>query len=163
FTRKDQDAYAMETLTRARKAVEGGTFKAEIAAVTLAEKAGPRVIANDEHPLKVDPAKIPGLKPAFRANGTITPTASSANADGGADSRQALAGGPRGPADPRGNQGARDPQPGAAVVHDRADPGDPKAARQGRLDRRRCRPVRDQRSLCRRGDGRPEGSRNPPR
>ena len=84
FTRKDQDAYAMETLTRARKAVEGGAFRAEIAPVTLTEKAGPRVIANDEHPLKVDPGKIPGLKPAFRANGTITPAASSANADGAA-------------------------------------------------------------------------------
>src|SRR5215510_14503494 len=84
FTRADQDKYAMETLTRARKAVESGAFKAEIAPITLAEKAGPRVIANDEHPLKVDPAKIPGLKPAFRANGTITPAASSANADGAA-------------------------------------------------------------------------------
>ena len=84
FTRKDQDAYAMETLTRARKAVEGGAFKAEIVPITLTEKAGPRIIANDEHPLKVDPAKIPGLKPAFRANGTITPAASSANADGAA-------------------------------------------------------------------------------
>jgi acetyl-CoA C-acetyltransferase len=66
FTRKDQDAYAMETLSRARKAVEGGAFKAEIAPVTIPEKAGARVIANDEHPLKVDPAKIPALKPAFR-------------------------------------------------------------------------------------------------
>src|SRR5207253_11095644 len=63
FTRADQDKYAMETLTRARKAVAGAAFKAEIAPITLAEKAGPRVIANDEHPLKVDPAKIPGLKP----------------------------------------------------------------------------------------------------
>src|SRR5450631_2963355 len=66
FTRADQDAYAMETLTRARKAVEGGAFKAEIV------------------PITVDPARIPGLKPAFRANGTITPAASSANADGAA-------------------------------------------------------------------------------
>ncbi|MFX6865432.1 acetyl-CoA C-acetyltransferase, partial [Acinetobacter baumannii] len=56
----------------------------EIAPITLAEKAGPRVIADDEHPLKVDPAKIPALKPAFRAGGTITPAASSANADGAA-------------------------------------------------------------------------------
>src|ERR1700675_665547 len=84
FTRKDQDTYAMETLTRARKAVESGAFKAEIAPIMVTEKAGPRQIANDEHPLKVDPAKIPGLKPVFRANGTITPAASSANADGAA-------------------------------------------------------------------------------
>jgi acetyl-CoA C-acetyltransferase len=84
FTRDAQDAYAMETLTRARKAVEGGAFKAEIASVTVKEKAGPRTIDKDEIPLKVDPAKIPGLKPAFRPNGTITPAASSANADGAA-------------------------------------------------------------------------------
>jgi acetyl-CoA C-acetyltransferase len=84
FTRKDQDEYAMETLTRARKAVEGGAFKKEIAPISVKEKAGVRVVENDEHPLKVDPAKIPNLKPAFRANGTITPAASSANADGAA-------------------------------------------------------------------------------
>ena len=84
FTRKDQDAYAMETLTRARQAVEGGAFKAEIAPLTVKEKAGPRLVGNDEIPLRVDPAKIPGLRPAFRPNGTITPAASSANADGAA-------------------------------------------------------------------------------
>ena len=84
FTRQDQDAYAMETLSRARGAVQSGAFKAEIAPITVMEKAGPRQVANDEHPLKVDPGKIPGLKPAFRANGTITPAASSANADGAA-------------------------------------------------------------------------------
>jgi acetyl-CoA C-acetyltransferase len=84
FTRAAQDEYAMETLTRARVAVEGGAFKAEIAPITVTEKAGPRIISNDEHPLKVDPKKIPGLKPAFRSNGTITPAASSANADGAA-------------------------------------------------------------------------------
>jgi acetyl-CoA C-acetyltransferase len=84
FTRKDQDEYAMETLTRARKAVEGGAFKSEIAPISVKEKAGVRVVENDEHPLKVDPAKIPNLKPAFRPNGTITPAASSANADGAA-------------------------------------------------------------------------------
>ena len=74
----------METLTRARKAVESGAFKVEIAPITIAEKAGLRTIASDEHPLKVDPAKIPSLKPAFRPDGTITPAASSANADGAA-------------------------------------------------------------------------------
>ena len=84
FTRNDQDAYAMETLTRARTAVESGAFKAEITPITITEKAGQRIVAHDEHPLKVDPAKIPSLKPAFRANGTITPAASSANADGAA-------------------------------------------------------------------------------
>jgi len=84
FSRKDQDEYAIETLTRARNAVESGAFKKEIAPISVKEKAGVRVVENDEHPLKVDPAKIPNLKPAFRPNGTITPAASSANADGAA-------------------------------------------------------------------------------
>jgi acetyl-CoA C-acetyltransferase len=84
FTRKDQDEYAMETLRRARHAVESGAFASEITPITVAEKAGPRTVSQDEHPLKVAPEKIPGLKPAFRANGTITPAASSANADGAA-------------------------------------------------------------------------------
>src|SRR6202023_3109744 len=47
-------------------------------------ETAPGEIAKSEHPLKVNPAKIPGPKPAFRANGTITPAASSANADGAA-------------------------------------------------------------------------------
>ena len=84
FSRKDQDEYAIETLTRARNAVQNGSFKKEIAPISVKEKTGVRVVENDEHPLKVDPAKIPNLKPAFRANGTITPAASSANADGAA-------------------------------------------------------------------------------
>ena len=84
FTRKDQDEYAMETLRRARHAVESGAFENEITPISIKEKAGPRVVSQDEHPLKVAPEKIPTLKPAFRANGTITPAASSANADGAA-------------------------------------------------------------------------------
>ena len=84
FSRAAQDEYAIESTKRAQKAQAEGAFKAEIAPVTLAEKSGPKTIANDEHPLKVDPARIPGLRPAFRQNGTISPAASSANADGAA-------------------------------------------------------------------------------
>jgi acetyl-CoA C-acetyltransferase len=84
FTRADQDAYAVQTLTRARKAIEDGAFAAEIAPVTLAAKGGDKVVADDENPLKVSPDKIPALKPAFRPDGTITAASSSANADGAA-------------------------------------------------------------------------------
>ena len=84
FSRADQDAYAQETLTRARAAIEGGAFAAEIAPVTVAGKGGDRVVAQDENPLKVSPEKIPGLRPAFRPDGTITAASSSANADGAA-------------------------------------------------------------------------------
>ena len=163
FTRADQDAYAMETLKRARKAVEGGAFKAEIAPITVVEKAGPRTVGNDEIPMKVDPAKIPGLKPAFRANGTITPAASSANADGAAAAYpdEAIARRPRRSAGSRRDQGPCHPQPGTTMVHDSADPGHSKGSRQGRLEGRRRRSVRDQRSVCSGGDGGPARSRNP--
>ncbi|MGX1146345.1 hypothetical protein AB7M15_002167 [Bradyrhizobium ottawaense] len=155
FTRKDQDAYAMETLSRARKAVEGGAFKVEIAPITLAEKAGPRIVANDEHPLKVDPAKIPGPEAGIprqrhhHAGRLLRQCRRRRRA--GADEAVARRSGR--PARSRGDQGPRHPQPGAAMVHHGADPGDPQAARQGRLGCLRCRPVRDQRGLCRGGDG----------
>jgi len=84
FTRADQDAYATETLTRAKAAVEGDAFVAEIAPITLAVKGGEKIVAQDENPLKVSPEKIPALKPAFRKDGTITAASSSANADGAA-------------------------------------------------------------------------------
>jgi acetyl-CoA C-acetyltransferase len=84
FTRDDQDAYATETLTRARTAIAEGFFKAEIAPVSVTGKNGGQLIENDEHPLKVSPDKIPKLKPAFRTDGTITAASASANADGAA-------------------------------------------------------------------------------
>ena len=84
FTRADQDAYAVETLTRARAAVEGDAFTAEIAPISVPAKGGDMLVAKDENPLKVSPDKIPNLKPAFGKDGTITPASSSANADGAA-------------------------------------------------------------------------------
>ena len=84
FTRADQDAYAVETLTRARAAVEGSAFRAEIVPVSVPAKGGDLLVEKDENPLKVSPDKIPNLKPAFGADGTITPASSSANADGAA-------------------------------------------------------------------------------
>lgn len=84
FSRADQDAYAIETLTRARNAIAEGAFKAEIVPVPIAVKGRERLVDTDEHPLKVSPEKIPTLKPAFRPDGTITAASASANADGAA-------------------------------------------------------------------------------
>jgi acetyl-CoA C-acetyltransferase len=84
FSRAEQDAYAVKTLSRARQAIEDGAFAAEIAPIAIAAKGGDRSIASDENPLKVSPDKIPSLKPAFRPDGTITAASSSANADGAA-------------------------------------------------------------------------------
>ncbi|MBP2302629.1 acetyl-CoA C-acyltransferase [Azospirillum picis] len=84
FSRAEQDAYAVETLTRARRAVESGAFAAEIVPVAVPAKGGERLVEQDENPRKVSPDKIPSLKPAFRRDGTITAASSSANADGAA-------------------------------------------------------------------------------
>ena len=62
FTRADQDAYAIETLTRARNAISSGAFKDEIEPFTISVKGVQKLIENDEHPFKVSPEKIPTLK-----------------------------------------------------------------------------------------------------
>jgi acetyl-CoA C-acetyltransferase len=137
FSRADQDAYATETLKRARAAVEGDAFAAEIAPITVPAKGGDVVIAKDENPLKVSPDKIPNLKPAFGKDGTITPASSSANADGAAAlllTRRSIA----------EKEGPCDPQPGPFLVHHGAHPRHQEAAGQGRLVGRAGRSVRDQ-------------------
>ena len=84
FSREDQDAYAIESSRRARAANENGDFGWEIAPVTIAGKKGDTVIDKDESPFKVDPAKIPNLRPAFAKDGTITAATSSSISDGAA-------------------------------------------------------------------------------
>jgi acetyl-CoA C-acetyltransferase len=84
FDRAAQDRYALETLMRARAAVESGGFNTEIARVRVLAKEGEHFVEHDEHPLKVSPERIPTLKPAFSATGTITAASASANADGAA-------------------------------------------------------------------------------
>jgi len=84
FTREDQDAYAIESLSRARKATESGAFAAEITPVTVKTRKGEEVISVDEQPGKADPAKIPTLKPAFAKDGTITAANASSISDGAA-------------------------------------------------------------------------------
>jgi acetyl-CoA C-acetyltransferase len=84
FTRDMQDEYAMESVRRARQAQADGAFDREIVNVAVPSKTGPVEVTRDEHAAKLDPAKIPSLKPAFKKDGTITAAASSANADGAA-------------------------------------------------------------------------------
>jgi acetyl-CoA C-acetyltransferase len=84
FSRADQDAYARESLMRAQTAIAAGDFRAEIEAVAVSTRDGTKLVDTDEHPLKVSPEKIPFLKPAFRADGTITAASASVNADGAA-------------------------------------------------------------------------------
>ncbi|MFM9941488.1 MAG: acetyl-CoA C-acyltransferase [Hyphomicrobiaceae bacterium] len=84
FTREAQDAYAIESLRRAKAANEDGSFDQEMAAVKVKSRKGEVVINRDEQPFSADPSKIPGLKPAFRDGGTVTPANSSSISDGAA-------------------------------------------------------------------------------
>jgi len=84
FTREDQDAYALGSLSNALRAIESGSFAPEVAAVTARTRAGDVIVAEDEQPGKARPEKIPTLKPAFRKDGTVTAANSSSISDGAA-------------------------------------------------------------------------------
>ena len=84
FTREAQDAFAVASTTRAKAANEDGSFDWEMAPVTLAGKAGDTVVRFDEQPFKARLDKIPGLKPAFKKDGTITAANASSISDGAA-------------------------------------------------------------------------------
>jgi acetyl-CoA C-acetyltransferase len=84
FTREVQDAFAVESLKRSRKANEDGSFAREIVAVAVKGRGGTTEVRQDEQPFTADPAKIPKLKPAFREGGTVTPANASSISDGAA-------------------------------------------------------------------------------
>jgi acetyl-CoA C-acetyltransferase len=85
FTREAQDAYALESYQRARRANEAGDFNAEFAPVTIEGKKGPVTVDRDEEPFatpleKLD--KMGTLKPAFQKDGTVTAANASKLNDG---------------------------------------------------------------------------------
>ena len=84
FTREAQDAFAIESLARASRASGDGTFAREITPVTVKTRRAQQEVDSDEQPRKANIDKIPGLKPAFRSDGTVTPANSSSISDGGA-------------------------------------------------------------------------------
>lgn len=85
FTREAQDAFALQSLERAKAAVESGAFNAEIVPVTVSGRKGATTLVDrDEQPLTADPAKIPTLKPAFGKTGTVTAANASSISDGAA-------------------------------------------------------------------------------
>ena len=84
FTREQQDAFAIASVTRAQQAIENGAFAAEIAPVTFSTRKGDVTVTQDEGPPKIRTDKIPSLKPAFKKDGTITAAASSSINDGAA-------------------------------------------------------------------------------
>ncbi len=84
LTRSAQDDYAIESLARAQKAQNEGWFEREIVAVEVKTRKGTETVAKDEQPAKGDASKIPGLKPAFAKDGTITAANASSISDGAA-------------------------------------------------------------------------------
>ena len=84
FTREAQDAYTIASNKRALAANTDGSFKWEIAPITVVGKKGDVVIDKDESPFKANPDKVPTLKPAFRKDGTVTAATSSSISDGAA-------------------------------------------------------------------------------
>jgi acetyl-CoA C-acetyltransferase len=84
FTREQQDAFAIASLTRAQSTIRDGKFRDEIVPVTVPSRKGETVVDTDEQPGSANIDKIPTLKPAFAKDGTVTPANSSSISDGAA-------------------------------------------------------------------------------
>ena len=84
FSREAQDAFAIESATRAQGAVADGRFAGEIAPVTVKTRKAEFVVDSDETPGTVSVDKIPTLRPAFAKDGTVTAASSSSISDGAA-------------------------------------------------------------------------------
>ncbi len=85
FAREQQDAYAVRSYRRAQAAAADGTFASEIVPVEVPGRRGAvTTVERDEGPEKVDFDKVPGLRPAFEKDGTVTAANASTINDGAA-------------------------------------------------------------------------------
>ncbi|MEI8302534.1 MAG: acetyl-CoA C-acyltransferase [Burkholderiales bacterium] len=84
FSREEQDRFAITSTERALAANKDGSFQWEIAPVGVPGKGGEVLVDKDEQPFKAKLDKIPGLKPAFKKDGTITAANASSISDGAA-------------------------------------------------------------------------------
>lgn len=84
FTREEQDAFAIESYKRSAAAWAAGKFKEEIVPVEVKTKKGDILFAEDEEYKNVNFEKIPGLKPVFQKDGTVTAANASTMNDGAA-------------------------------------------------------------------------------
>src|SRR5690606_14471378 len=82
ITREQMDEYAIEWLNRAQAAIASGKRNDEIGPITVSSRKGETLVKDDEQPLNAKLDKIPGLKPAFRKDGTITAANASSISDG---------------------------------------------------------------------------------
>lgn len=84
FSREAQDEFAIRSLTRARNAIDSGSFTSQIAACTVKTRKGETTVDTDEQPHNAKTEKIPQLRPAFAKDGTVTAANSSSISDGAA-------------------------------------------------------------------------------
>lgn len=85
ISREEQDAFAFESQRKYKEAFEADKFKAEIVPVTVALGKGKTAqVEADEHPRFSPMEKLAALKPAFKADGTVTAANSSGINDGAA-------------------------------------------------------------------------------
>ena len=82
LTREDMDEFAIQSLTRAKHAIESGSLKDETVAVSVKSRGGETVVQDDEQPHNAKIDKIPTLRPAFKKDGTVTAANSSSISDG---------------------------------------------------------------------------------
>lgn len=84
FTRAAQDEFAINSYKKAQASIAAGLFKNEITPIVIEGKKGSVSIDTDEEPGKAMFEKMPGLKPAFEKEGTITAANASKINDGAA-------------------------------------------------------------------------------
>eukprot|EP01133_Synstelium_polycarpum_P013530 gene13530-15935_t len=84
ISREAQDAFAIESYKRSQAAQTAGKFKNEIVPVEVKDRKGEvTLVSNDDEPFTVKFEKIPGLKPVFKKDGTVT-AANASNLNDGA-------------------------------------------------------------------------------
>jgi acetyl-CoA C-acetyltransferase len=84
ITRDDQDAFALESQTRAARAIAEGRFASQIVPVEVGGKRGPATFEVDEHPKATSREALAGLRPAFQKDGSVTAGNASGINDGAA-------------------------------------------------------------------------------
>jgi acetyl-CoA C-acetyltransferase len=84
ITREEQDEFAVNSYKKALAAIEAGEFKAEIVPVEVPGRKGVTIVDSDEEPFRSKLDKIPGLRPAFKKDGTVTAANASSINDGAA-------------------------------------------------------------------------------
>jgi acetyl-CoA C-acetyltransferase len=84
ISRADQDAFALESQTRAARAIAEGRFKDQIVAIEVPGRKGPTVFDTDEHPKATSIEALSGLRAVFQKDGTVTAGNASGINDGAA-------------------------------------------------------------------------------